>query len=414
MTIAVVLPEIGTHALGTSAIPVEHYISQEFYEREKREIFAKTWLLVGRVTDIAKAGDFLTYLVETLDASVLIVRGRDMKLRAFYNACTHRGARIEGKACGNARALVCGFHGWAFNLDGSLAHVPDEALFADLDHTKLGLRQVSVDEWGGFVFINLDPAPSIPLRTFLAPLDDAFDRYLGNPDWSWSFGWRARFKANWKLLIDAQIEGYHVDMTHRKTIAGAIPGSNAPAYIFPESLGVPGGVGAYRPAEIDMSSQTEVAQLSAKFGATSLYTKPGRDFVAQDGTGVLKDDHPLWIFDNYILFPNIVMFVQKGQILLQRTTPIGPDECVWEVDFFHTERAETFGQAFNFEQGRIQIRDVLSEDLYTAEGIQANFKAGAISEILLNKQEVVVRAFYRRVLQAVQGSGPVPFAEAAE
>jgi hypothetical protein len=102
------------------------------------------------------------------------------------------------------------------------------------------------------------------------------------------------------------------------------------------------------------------------------------------------------------------MFVQKGQILLQRTLPISADECAWEVDFFHTERAENFGQAFNFEQGRIQIRDVLSEDLYTAEGIHANFKGGAIKEIQLNKQEVPIRAYYRRLLQAVEGKGPVP------
>ena len=343
----------------------------------------------------------------------MVVCGRDMQLRAFHNACTHRGSRITGRQCGNARALVCGFHGWAFDLDGTLAQVPGEELFGALDKSRLGLRKVSVDVWGGFVFINLAPVPDVPLRKFLEPLDDAFDRYLGNPDWSWSFGWRANFKANWKLLVDAQIEGYHVDMTHRKTIAGAIPGSSTAAYVYPYSLGVPGGVAAYRPADMDSVKHTETAILSAKFGATSIYTKPEREFEAADGDGVLKD-HPLWIFDNYLVFPNIVMFVQKGQILLQRTTPISADECIWEVDFFHTERAENFGQLFNFEQGRIQIRDVLSEDLYTAEGIHANLKAGAISEVQLNKQEVVMRAFYRRLVAAIEDGPPLPLAEAAE
>lgn len=394
------LPELGTHALGTGTIPVEHYVSPEFFEQEKQKVFRKSWLLAGRVTDVKAAGEYVTFNIDALDTSILIVRGKDMKLRAFYNACAHRGARLAGKACGKARALVCGFHGWAFDFEGKLIAVPDEALFDQLDKSKAGLRAVSVDDWGGFIFINLDSKPAVTLREYLVPLDDKFDRYLANPDWSWSFGWRARFKANWKLLVDAQIEGYHVDMTHRKTIAGAIPAACAPAYIFPESLGVPCGVSAYRPATMNAGTQTMVAQLSAKFGATSLYTKPEQDFVASDGEGVLKDHHPLWIFDNYLVFPNIVIFVQKGQILLQRTVPVSADECMWEVDFFHTVKADNFGQLFNFEQGRIQIRDVLSEDLYTAEGIHSNFKAGAIDEMHINKQEVPIRAFYQALCRA--------------
>lgn len=398
----VALPELGSHALGTGTLPVDHYVSPEFFELEKEYIFRKSWLLAGRDTDLKAAGDYLTYTIDALSVSVIVVRGKDQKIRAFYNACTHRGARLVSPPCGKARALVCGFHGWVFDFEGALTNVPDEYLFGDLDRTKANLRPVSVDVWGGFVFINLDPKPQWTLREYLAPLGEAFDRYLGNPAWNWTFGWKARFDANWKLLVDAQIEGYHVDMTHRKTIAGAIPASTCPAYIFPGSIGVPAGVAAYRPAEANSGKQTEVTLLSAKYGATSLYTKSEREFVSEGGEGVLKDSHPLWIFDNFLVFPNIVMFVQKGQILLQRTTPINENECLWEVDFFHTEGAANFGNLFNFEQGRIQIRDVLSEDLYTAEGIHANFRGGAIDKINLNMQEVPIRAFYNRLVEMIE------------
>lgn len=396
------LPETGSHALGTGKLPVEHYTSPQFFELEKEHIFRKSWLLVGRESDIKESGDYQSFLVDALGISIVIVRGKDQQLRAFYNACTHRGARLVNSDSGNVRALVCSFHGWAFSLDGALISVPDIQLFGDFNPDTEHLKSVTVDVWGGFIFINLAKQPEWTLRQYLMPLDDAFDRYLGNKDWSWSFGWRANFRANWKLVVDAQIEGYHVDMTHRKTIAGAIPGSGTAAYFFPDSIGVPGGVGAYRPEDPNCGMQTPLNLLSAKYGATSIYTKPERTFAAEGGEGVLKENHPLWIFDNYLLFPNIVMFVQKGQILIQRTIPISADECIWEVDFYHTEKPSSFGHIFNMEQGVIQIRDVLSEDLYTAEGIHANFKCGAITHVNLNKQEVPIRAFYNRLLGAVQ------------
>lgn len=402
----IVLPDLGSHELGTEKLPVEQYISPEFFELEKKHVFGKSWLMVGRASDVQKPGDYITFQVEALSASVVIVRGKDDELRAFHNACTHRGARIVNAPCGKARGgLVCPFHGWAFGFDGSLIDVPGRELFGELDLGKESLHAVSVDVWGGFVFINLDPKPAWTLREYLAPLDDAFDRYLGNPQWSWSYGWRATFNANWKLLVDAQLEGYHVDQTHRKTIAGTIPAASAPAFPLPDSIGVPSKVSVFRPEDPNVGIQTAMNLLSAKYGATSIYTKPEKAFAAEGGEGVLQEDHPLWIFDNYLLFPNIVMFVQKGQIFIQRTIPLSADECTWEVDFYHTEKTTDFGQAFNSEQGRIQIRDVLSEDLYTAEGIQANYRSGAITHVNINKQEVAIRAFYHRLMRAVdQGS----------
>ena len=398
------IPPLGSHELGTEAIPSDHYSSQAFFEREKEQIFKKTWLMAGRENDVAEHGDYITFYIDALEVSIIITRDKHGQVNAFYNACTHRGAHVLTEPCGRAKYMTCDFHGWVFDSEGKLADVPGEELFGDLDKSQLGLKKVSVDTWGGFIFINLDPTPSVSLKDYLKPLNDSYDKYLGNKDWTWSYGWRANFKANWKLLVDAQIEGYHVDQTHRNTIAGAIPGTHAPADAFPDSIGVPARVCAYRPEQMT-GVQTEVALLSAKHGATSLYTKSENEFSANDGEGVLNEDHPLWIFDAYLLFPNVVLFIQKGQIFVQRTLPISPSECLWEVDFFHTGQVEDFGQLFNSEQGRIQIRDVLTEDLYTAEGIQKNFNAGVIKEIHVNRQEIAIRAYYHRLMSAVKGTG---------
>lgn len=398
------IPELGNHSLGTGKLPVSHYISPEFYEREKQEIFRRCWLLAGRCDDVRETGDYFVFNVTPVDASIIVIRGKDGQLRAFYNACTHRGARLLNNAQGCARVMACDFHGWVFDPSGALVDVPGENLFAHLDRSQEGLRPVALDTWGGFVFINLDPQPQWTLREYMQPLGEAFDAYLGGQPWRWSFGWKASFKCNWKLLVDAQIEGYHADQTHRKTIAGAVAGAGAPAFLHPGSVGVPCGVGAYF-VPTSYGVQTEVNLISARYGATSIYTKPEQRFAAQNTGGAIKDEHPLWIFDNYLYFPNIVIFVQKGQLIVQRTLPVSVDETQWEVDFYHTNGAEDFGQEFNAEQGRIQIRDVLSEDLYTAEGIHANFKAGAIKEINLNLQEVPIRAFYNQLLAMTGGDG---------
>lgn len=405
------LPPMGSHELGTEKTPVDHYISPEFFELEKRHIFAKSWLMVGRESDVRNPGDYVLHQVEPLSASVIIVRGKDAVLRAFHNTCTHRGSRIVNAPCGKARGgLVCPFHGWAYGFDGKLLNVPAQETFGSLNLDDEKLRPVSVDVWGGFVFINLDPSPVHSLHEYFAQLGDVLERYLANPKWSWSYGWRSSFKANWKFHVDAQVEGYHVDQNHRNTIFGNIPSDSCRPYAFPDSVGVPGGVSAYLGPDPTAGLNTPVATLSARFGATSPFTKAEKRFEADGFEGVVRTEHPLWVFDNYLLFPNVVMFVQKGQLYIQRTTPISADECIWEVDFYHTNKITNFGEMFNSEQGRIQLRDVLSEDLSTAEGIHANFKSGAITEINMSAQEVVLRAFTKAVMRA---TGQKAEAEAA-
>lgn len=397
------IPEIGSHELGTEKLPVEQYISRDLFELEKKHVFGKSWLMVGRESDLTDPGQFINFQIEALSASVVIVRGKDARLHAFYNACTHRGARIVNAPCGKARGgLVCPFHGWTFGFDGRLIDVPGRELFGQLDPEAEGLHRVSVDVWGGFVFINLDPKPAWTLREYLAPLDDSFDRYLGDPQWSWSYGWRAVFKANWKLLVDAQIEGYHVDQTHRKTIAGAMPSKTITATPFPDSNGVLGRFGLYLSADPN-AGQTPMNLISARYGATSPYTR-SEDAKGRNGAENILNtqEHPLWVIDVYPLFPNIVMFLQKGQIFIQRTIPLSADECAWEVDFYHTDKKTNFGHEFNNEQSSIQLRDVLSEDLFTVEGIQTNYRSGAITEMNVSKQEVIVRAYYQRIMRAIE------------
>lgn len=387
------LPELGTHALGIEKVPVDHYISNDFFEFEKREVFGKSWLMVGRESDLAAPGEFIKFEIGSMDLSVVVVRNKDKQLRAFHNACTHRGAPLVSKPCGRARGgLVCPFHGWAFDFNGKLIDVPAVETFAQLDMEGEHLKPVSVEIWGGFVWINLDPKPEIPLTKFLEPMGPEYDRYLGKSAWSWSYGWRASVKGNWKLLIDAQIEGYHTDHLHRTTIAGNVPSESCRASINHGSIGVPSKFNVYRP-EV-MGVQTPITLAAAQYGANSLYTESSKVVTDEGGEGVLGT-HPRWIFDSIHIMPNIVMFLQRGQIFVQRTYPVSADESVWEVDFYHDEPSRSFGDVFNAEQSRIQIRDVLSEDISMSEALQRTYRSGVIQSVNLSRQEVPLRAFYQ-------------------
>ena len=128
---------------------------------------------------------------------------------AFYNVCPHRANRVEIAECGNKNRFVCSFHGWSFGLDGSLKFVPDEGAFFNIDHSKRGLKMVSIDSWMGMLFVNFSSAPVESLSASLGELHDAFNGYP-LPQMVTMLKIRTEVNANWKMVMDAFLEGYHV------------------------------------------------------------------------------------------------------------------------------------------------------------------------------------------------------------
>ena len=135
--------------LGTTPVPVEPYISPAYYELEKKYIFKRVWIHVGRVEEIVKPGDFFVRQLDACDASIIVVRNREGQIRAFHNVCSHRMNKIAYATCGSTRRFFCRFHGWAYDLNGQLVGVPDEKCFVDLNRAELGLTPVHVDVLAG-------------------------------------------------------------------------------------------------------------------------------------------------------------------------------------------------------------------------------------------------------------------------
>ncbi|WP_406327635.1 SRPBCC family protein [Streptomyces sp. NBC_00203] len=198
-------------------IGVEAYLSEEYARAERDKLWAKVWQQVGRVEELPKTGDFLTY--EILDDSLIVVRTAPDTVRAYYNVCSHRGRPLVDvppgahDARGRRRLFVCGFHGWRYNLEGTCAHVAErEDWPCGLTEENTSLTEVKVDTWGGWIWINLDP-DCRPLREYLEPAATLLDPFqLENMRFRWR-RWLV-FDCNWKVALEAFMETYHVPGTH--------------------------------------------------------------------------------------------------------------------------------------------------------------------------------------------------------
>jgi phenylpropionate dioxygenase-like ring-hydroxylating dioxygenase large terminal subunit len=201
--------------------PVEAFISPEYARGEGDKLWSKVWLHAGRVEEIPEVGDYITF--EVGDDSIIIFRAGPHSFKAYHNVCPHRGRRLidtpcgKNNACGNKQRIVCGFHGWTFNLQGKNTFLLDkEDWKGALDEARTSLSDVKVDTWGGWLWINMDPdcEPLIDYlgdaARILAPFEFEKMRYK----------WRqwVIFDCNWKTAIEAFMEPYHVAGTHTQML----------------------------------------------------------------------------------------------------------------------------------------------------------------------------------------------------
>ncbi|WP_082010683.1 aromatic ring-hydroxylating oxygenase subunit alpha [Novosphingobium malaysiense] len=193
-------------------VPKDAYISREFLEQEKRNMWSRVWQVACREEELKAVGDYVTYDIH--DESFIVVRTAEDKIEAFHNVCMHRGRRLTA-GCGHARKFHCNYHGWRWNLDGSVNRILDRTDWQgcpNVSDDDFKLRDVKVGTWGGFVYINPDPDAE-PLADYLAPMPDFIDPFEFE---KMRYRWYVTVKlpCNWKVALEAFNEGYHVAATH--------------------------------------------------------------------------------------------------------------------------------------------------------------------------------------------------------
>jgi phenylpropionate dioxygenase-like ring-hydroxylating dioxygenase large terminal subunit len=195
------------------------------FEREKRLLFRRLPLMLAASCEIPRPGDYKT--IDAGGVPVLLVRGADRAVRAFLNACTHRGAPVA-EGCRRRARLVCPYHGWTFDLKGELVAIASNELFGTVDHEHKKLREFPLLEQSGLIWVVLDPDSSVNIRGFLCGFEELL---AGFGFESWHFVERRMLRGpNWKLAFDAHLEFYHVPVLHRNSFGAGT--SNSASYYF--------------------------------------------------------------------------------------------------------------------------------------------------------------------------------------
>ena len=195
-----------------SLLPGRAYHDQAIFEWELEHWFLRDWIVVARAEEVPEAGSFVVR--EVLGESVVIVRGRDADLRAFYNVCRHRGTAIVEDECGTAVRFQCPYHAWIYDLDGRLVRAKHTEDLDDFSPAAFGLAGIRLAEWGGFVFLSF-AADTPPLATYMGDWP-AHHAAFGREFTRLRRAARLEYDvaANWKLIAENYSECYHCPGVH--------------------------------------------------------------------------------------------------------------------------------------------------------------------------------------------------------
>src|SRR5262245_40052183 len=194
-------------------IPSAWYTDDRIFEAEKQTVFARSWQFAARVDQFRKAGDFVT--TEIAGEPIVIVRGSDDGLRAFFNVCRHHAAAVMTESEGHANQMRCPYHGWTYSLEGELKGTPDFSGVCNFDRSKNGLVAVEVATWEKWVFVRVDS--NAPFHSTVAESTlQAQMQALNLAKLQWFERRRYELKCNWKVFVDNYLDGgYHVPHLHK-------------------------------------------------------------------------------------------------------------------------------------------------------------------------------------------------------
>jgi len=402
--------------LGTEPVDYSDSISPAYYELERKAIFEKTWLNVGRVERLPRNGSYFTKELDAAGTSVVVIRGKDGEVRAFHNICRHRGNKLvwndypREETSGTCRQFTCKYHGWRYDLDGSLTFVQQESEFFDLDKEDYGLVPVRCEVWEGFVFVNLD-ADAAPLENYLGELAAGLGGYPFHEMTSVST-FRAEVGSNWKLFIDAFMEFYHAPVLHaRQAVADESRklqeyGYEALAYKIdgPHSM-VSSWGGMSPPKDESMVKPIERVLRSGLFGPWD------RPIDIDLPPGVNPARHPAWGTDSFLFFPNFMLLIwAPNWYLTYHYWPTSYNTHIFETSLYFVP-AKSARERLAQELARVTFKEYGLQDGNTLEATQSMIETRVVERFPLNDQEIALRHLHqtgRRYVAEYQQSLETP------
>ena len=422
-------------------ITTDRYIDPGYVERERAGIWMRVWQVAGRESELAAVGDWKEYRL--LDQSFILVRGKDHRIRGFVNACRHRGNVLCRGGRGSVKRFLCPYHLWSYDLDGRLRGVLREAEneVTPLDKQDLGLLEVAVECFAGFVFLNPDPNAG-PLAEFLggdvvellAPY--RLDEMVTVLDV------REALECNWKVVMDAFEEGYHISGIHPELLRVIMidPGKTRFRFFDKHSvscapfevagvqygleeqiegiLGLPEtfpSVAAVLPRFQELVAQyrDDAGHLRLPDGITprtllqsaTRETLTGMGFDVSGLTDAQMSDNHGWV-----LFPNFFMTVRAGEATVIRAQPHesgDPHRCYWQITsvmWLPEEHREAFAaEPIDVDEpGSFPYFLALQQDYEQMPRQQMGLRNNRLEHMSLVKEEVVIAHYHSVVDRYVE------------
>lgn len=369
--------------LGTDPVPAKPYYDPAYFEVERKAVFMRSWIQIGHVCELPDAGSFVRRDLEFAKASLLIVRGRDEKIRAFHNVCTHRGTQLVEEAAGKQSKFSCPYHMWTFGADGALISAPDFEAF-NLEKEDCALKQVLVQECAGLLFVNFDPdAP--PLREWLGEYAERLEQTPIAMATTFS-EYTYDVAANWKLTYDNFQENYHLRFIHPRSGGAGVGGDNPYGY----------------PASVDFDGPHRTQRIWSN-PAPDL--KPFQRDASMRGIPALMEQGLLTLpygRDYLAFFPNLFLIGTPTQPFSHIVYPIAADRSRGVVRVYWVGEDKTASQRFAREYSLGQIRDIHCEDVAMIERGQSGLSSGALDSIHFQSMEALCRHLFNEVDQRVQ------------
>jgi choline monooxygenase len=341
-----------------STIPASWYIDPRIAELERLNVFSRTWQLVARTDQVSQPGQFVS--VRVAGEPIVVVRGTDGALRAFFNVCRHHAAAVVTQPCGQASILQCPYHGWKYGLDGSLKGTPEFDGVQNFDRGRNGLVPVRVETWECFVFVNLDPAPA-SLQDFLGRLVGRLEP-LGISKLHYFDRRTYDIHCNWKVFVDNYLDGgYHVPYLHK-----------------------------------GLSSVLDYKQYVIE--CEDRYCLQSSPMVSSDedaATAATRKGDRAWYFWQY---PNLMINCYEGYMDTNYVIPLDADHCRVIFDFYFSDVSDARSE-HNAQSVEVGNR-VQAEDLGICEDVQRGLKSRAYGAGRLSVRREAGEHLLHRLLAA--------------
>ncbi|MCV3242899.1 aromatic ring-hydroxylating oxygenase subunit alpha [Mesorhizobium sp. ZC-5] len=351
------------------------YHSPALLEVEKEHVFRNHWQIACHVSDVPDRGNYLT--MDVVGERALIVRGADGVVRAFHNICRHRGSRVVADEKGTCKnALVCPFHGWVYNLDGTLRGAARPRSFPDLDKTEFGLMPLDLEIWMGLIFVRFRKGPQPSVAELMAPFEAEIANYRVADMVPTTGIWSHTSPVNWKSVRDVDNEGYHVAMAHPalQDLYGAT------YFDEPFVNGVSRSFATYNPH-------------AGRRWSVKNYVK-----LAPEPTNLPENLRKAWVY--YGLFPNGALALMPESIQFYQEFPLSTGETMLRGAVYRYADESREQAAARYLAYRID-RETLEEDVQLTIWSNESMLSESFSGFYLSDLEYGVRTHHDHLRKLV-------------